>query len=373
MERSKVHFLWQDGAVVRRFRTGVCLHGHTMHSQECLSFLPRYLHAVPGISQIARHYERPHAGGRGVDFAQAYWTPPLAPAAALQLERGQVERLGLKALVSLTDHDDIEAGLALQVAADREEAPISVEWTVPYDGSIFHLGIHNLPAHEERLWMAAMAQYTGEPVEDGLPELLASLSGMPDVLIVLNHPFWLEEGMEEAGHRAALERFRRECLAWIHALELNGTRGWAENAEALALAQFHGLPVISGGDRHGCEPSSCLNLTNASTFAEFIAEIRAAQSTLLFMPQYKEPLALRVLETGWDILRPYPEYPGRERWIDRIFYRGEDGVARPLSQIWHNRVPAMLAGATGLVQAVATTRLRLALRLLPAVRGEVRP
>jgi hypothetical protein len=373
MDRSDVYFLWQDGAVARRFRAGVCLHGHTMHSQECLSFLPRYLHAVPGISQIVRHYERPRAGRRGVDFAQAYWTPPLAPAAALQLEREQIERFDLKALISLTDHDDIEAGLALQVTASRDEAPISVEWTVPYAGSIFHLGIHNLPVREERLWMAAMAQYTAAPVEDGLAELLAALSRMPEVLIVLNHPFWLEEGIEETGHRAALQRFRRECLGWIHALELNGTRGWTENAEALALAQFHGLPVISGGDRHGCEPGSCLNLTDANTFAEFVAEVRAGQSTLLFMPQYKEPLALRVLETGWDILRPYPEYPGRERWIDRVFYRGEEGLARPLSQIWNDRVPAMVAGATGLVQAVATTKLRLALRLLGPERGEVRP
>jgi hypothetical protein len=32
--------------------------------------------------------------------------------------------------------------------------------------------------------------------------------------------------------------------------------------------------IISGGDRHGCEPSAVLNLTNAKTFSEFIDEIR---------------------------------------------------------------------------------------------------
>src|SRR5215471_6134039 len=151
MDSNGVHFLWQDDAILRKFRTGVCLHGHTMHSQECLSFLPRYLSRVPGISQIARRYQRPVAGVRAaVDFSRAFWTPPLAPAAAIHLERAQIEKLDLEAIVSLTDHDDIEAGMALQITADRSEVPVSVEWTVPYGASILHLGIHNLPHWEER-------------------------------------------------------------------------------------------------------------------------------------------------------------------------------------------------------------------------------
>ena len=129
MQGSSVHFIWQDPPAARDFRTGVSLHGHTMHSQECLSFLPRYLHRLPGVSQIARRYEP------AVDFSRAYWTPPLNPAAAMRLERAQIAGLGLHPLVSLTDHDDIEAGLALQLAHDRAEAPVSVEWTVPYGAS----------------------------------------------------------------------------------------------------------------------------------------------------------------------------------------------------------------------------------------------
>ena len=30
--------------------------------------------------------------------------------------------------------------------------------------------------------------------------------------------------------------------------------------------------MISGGDRHACEPAACLNLTNAASFGEFVAE-----------------------------------------------------------------------------------------------------
>ena len=58
---QSVNFAWKDAETAWRFSTGVCLHGHTMHSEECLSFLPRYLHMAPGISQIVSGYER----GRG--------------------------------------------------------------------------------------------------------------------------------------------------------------------------------------------------------------------------------------------------------------------------------------------------------------------
>lgn len=190
---------------------------------------------------------------------------------------------------------------------------------------------------------------------------------------MLNHPFWREEGVGEAAHQAALESFLGNCREWIHAFELNGTRPWSENRAAIALAEAHGLPVISGGDRHACEPAACLNLTNARSFSEFAAEIRQGSSVLLFMPQYREPLGLRFLEAIWDILRPYPEYPGRKRWIDRIFYRGDDEVARPLSILWRDQAPWMLNGAAAAVQLLATTKLRLALRLLLADRGEVFP
>src|SRR5271157_795392 len=117
----------------------------------------------------------------------------------------------------------------------------------------------------------------------------------------------------------------------------------------------------------------CLNLTNAGSFAEFVAEVRAGHSSVLFMPHYREPMPLRVLETAWDILRPYPEYPGRERWTDRVFYRSGDGVARPLSMIWGPRMPWILRPATGLVQLLASAQIRLALRLLLARRVEALP
>jgi hypothetical protein len=368
MRESTIQFAWHEPQMTSTFHTGACLHGHTMHSQECLSFLPRYLHHIPAISQLVSYYQHP---GRGVDFARAWWTPPLTPASALHLEREQIARLGLRPMVSLTDHDNIEAGLALGIAADPSETPLSVEWTVPYQRSVFHLGVHNIPRGAARCWMAAMAEYTTAPREETLPTVLDEFTRDPGVLIVLNHPFWLEEGVTGHHHRSALLRLLRECLGWLDAFELNGTRNWSENAATIELAREYGRPAISGGDRHAGEPGACINLTNAQSFAEFVSEIHAGRSSILFLPQYREPMAQRVLEASRDILRTYPEYPGRERWTDRVFYLCHDGVARSVSAIWRGREPWFLAGAASAVQYFGGSHFRPALRLFFPERGEL--
>jgi hypothetical protein len=338
-----------------------------MHSQECLSFLPRYLHHVPGVSQITSYYQRV----RGVDFARAWWTPPLTPASALHVERKQISKLGLRPLVSLTDHDDIHAGLTLGVTEDAADTPLSVEWTVPYQRTFFHLGIHNIPRNDAALWMSAMADYTAKPREEALPVILDEFARVPDVLVVLNHPYWLEEGVDGQDHELALQRILRECLGWFDAIELNGTRPWKENKRAMELANAVGRPLVSGGDRHACEPSACINLTSAANFAEFVSEIHAGHSRILFLPHYREPMAQRVLEAARDILRDYPEYPDRRRWSDRIFYRCHDGEPRTVSQICQGREPWLVSGVASLVQFFAGAPFRQALRLVLSERGEI--
>jgi hypothetical protein len=368
---SNVSFLWRNADYPRQYRSGVCLHGHTMHSEECLSFLPRYLHRVPGVSQVVSRYQR---GPRpAVDFSRAYWTPPLSPAAALHLERQQITELDLHPLVSLTDHDNIEAGITLQAAASADEVPISVEWTVPYSRSIFHLGIHNLPPNAAPSWMSAMTEYTATQDERCLQDLLRALAGIPQVLVVLNHPFWLEEGIEEPVHERALDRFLREHVHCVHAFELNGTRKWPENAAVMELAGTHSRPVVSGGDRHACEPAACLNLTNSRTFSEFASEVKAGYSSVVFLPHYRQPMAFRILEASCEILKRYPEFPGRERWIDRVFYRTEDGIAQSLATLWKNREPLVVVPLSGTLQFLATAQMRTALRLLMSSQVESLP
>jgi hypothetical protein len=366
MPDSTIQFSWRDARFSQAFRSGVCLHGHTMHSRECLSFLPTHLHRVPVLSQVVAYYQR-----RKVDFARAWWTPPLSPASALALEREQIAKLGLSPMVSITDHDDIEAGMALGVTSDAAETPVSVEWTVPYQRTIFHLGVHNIPRSSARGWVEAMAEYTAAPSERALPIILDEFARVPDTLIVLNHPYWLEEGVAQEDHAPALDRLLRECIGWLDAFELNGTRRWKENTEVIALARAYNRPLISGGDRHAAEPAACINLSNAATFGEFVSEIHAGYSSVLFLPQYREPMAQRVLEAARDIVRTYPEYPGRERWPDRIFYRCDDGVERSVAQIWKGREPAMLSATASILQLLAGGRFRPALRLFLSEREEL--
>jgi hypothetical protein len=152
LEHRNVKFLWREPGSDQGFRSGVCLHGHTMHSEECLDFLPRYLHRIPGVSQLVRRYQRRAVSP--TDFARAY-------------------------------------------------------------------------------------------------------------------------------------RF----LPWTHALELNGTRSWTENQAVIELAETCSRPIVSGVDRHACEPSACINLTQASTFAEFAQEIRGGASSILFSAPVRDSSA----------------------------------------------------------------------------------
>ena len=55
------------------------------------------------------------------------------------------------------------AKVGLGVVADPCETPVSVEWTVPYERSFFHVGVHNIPRNAARYWMYSMAEYTASP------------------------------------------------------------------------------------------------------------------------------------------------------------------------------------------------------------------
>src|SRR5215469_9061936 len=114
--RTQIHFLPSHRPVLRAFRTGVSLHSHTEHSREELRGLPRHLERMPVISHfLRRELERYTARtGETIDFSRAYWRGPLDPYSAHDLEKRQIEEWDLPAIVSLTDHDNIDAGLQLR-------------------------------------------------------------------------------------------------------------------------------------------------------------------------------------------------------------------------------------------------------------------
>jgi hypothetical protein len=184
--------------------------------------------------------------------------------------------------------------------------------------------------------MKTFAEYTAKPNEKRLTEILAALHELPNVLIVFNHPMWdlYLIGEDKAAQR--VQDFLAANHEFMHALELNGLRHWEENRRVKRLAQQWNKLLISGGDRHGLEPNANLNLSQASTFTEFVHELRYQdRSHVLFMPQYAQPWKHRILESTLDVIRDYPEFPlGSRTWDERVWHPDRNGVVRPLRELW---------------------------------------
>ncbi len=351
MAQTKLSCFWSRPDVADAYQTAVSLHSHTNCSKESLGFIQefaeksRILHW--GLKRIYKRSRVP------VDLANAYWTPPLSPRLAYEVEMNQIkDLLGLAPLVALTDHDSIEAPSLLRRIDETRDIPFSLEWSVPFGEAIFHLGVHNLPSNRVHQIVAELAAYTQDPSSRNLTELMAMLDQLTEVLVIFNHPLWDLRSMGQKRFLPALERFLLEHGRFLHAFELNATRGCEENNEVVRLAERWQQIIISGGDRHGREPSAAVNLTRAQTFEEFVDEIRRQRrSHVLLMPHYAEPVCMRTTETLLDVIREYPEYAaGSRRWDERVFYRDEEtGVERPVSSYW-NRPPAFFRRIFSVIQ-----------------------
>jgi len=362
---STIHLQWKDGAAAGRFRSGVSLHSHTLHSHESLDFIYQAAARIPILSAVVRHGERVYREKQGarLDLTRGWWTPPLGAHDAWLLEKSHIEGLDRRALVSLSDHDNIDAPVLLQALDECRGTPISVEWTVPFGPTFFHLGVHNLPPGKARDLWSEMERYGQEAQDERLGELLAGLAAMEQALIVFNHPLWDERGIGQGAHRETVMKFLERFGCFIHALEMNGLRPWKENREVVALAAHVRKPVISGGDRHGLEPNALLNLTNAETFDEFAGEIRDGWSSVLVLRHYREPYALRILHNMIDILRTYERHAmGWQLWSDRVFYLCQDGQARSLTELFGERMPAAVSVFVGAIKFASAPRMRRILR-----------
>ena len=362
MSQSQISFIWKQPEIVNKYRTAVSLHSHTNQSKESLLFIPAFADKWPLLRWALK--EQCKKSVRPVDFSQAYWTPPLTPKLAFEVESNQIEvDLELMSLVSLTDHDNIGAPGALRRLPDPVRIPFAVEWSVPFEGAIFHLGVHNLPESQADSIMGEMAEYTRSPSPPRLIELLAALHESPEVLIVFNHPLWDQHGLGQSTFRNILDRFLKCYVGFFHAFELNAMRPWIENKAVIALGAVWQRPLISGGDRHGCEPSGALNLTCATSFSDFVDEIRLEQrSHIVFMPQYAELLGIRCMQTVIDVIRDYPEHPvGSRRWDERVFHMDfQAGLHRPLSALW-KAPPAYLGRIFSVFRMVENASVRHAL------------
>jgi hypothetical protein len=297
MKSTHFHFQWSSGALLDRFATGVSLHSHTLQSKESLGFIYKAARRLPLLGTVVEQAERRYRKHFGValDFNRGWWTPPLAPLDAHEVEAGQIESLGLKPFVSLTDHDDIEAAMSLQALDASRCVPVSVEWTMPYGLTFFHVGIHNMPPASAREIMGRLSVLTETADVAGFEEILSELSRIPEVLIVLNHPLWDEKGIGGGVHeKAALELLSR-LGDYIHAFEVNGLRPWSENVLAIRLASNWSKPIVAGGDRHALEPNAIVNVSQAATFPEFVSEVREGVSDVLVMSHYRQAHSARIV------------------------------------------------------------------------------
>jgi len=368
MAQSTISYLWRDRKASEGFRSGVSLHSHTNQSHETLDFLANFGNQYPWmrplLTRLEQRSERMH--GVRVDYAASYWTPPMTPRLAFDLETKQIEKLNLTPMVSITDHDNIKAPMLLRTVASARQIPVSVEWTAPYGTQSFHLGIHNLPSAKANEWIATLADYTADPSDERLTEILRALHDEPNVLVVFNHPLWDLYLIGREKHQVLVNEFLLKNGNYLHALELNGLRNWDENRAVRRLAEQWNMLLISGGDRHGVEPNANLNLTHAASFTEFVHEIRREKkSDLLFMPQYAEPWKHRILRSTIDAIRHYPEFPqGSRTWDERVYHPDAQGMVRPLSELWPNGAPPRaMSWMLGMVQLMGSAPVSSGLRI----------
>jgi hypothetical protein len=368
MSPSTISYLWRDKNASQGFRSGVSLHSHTNQSKETLDFLAKFGNQYPVmrplLTRLEERSERMH--GVRIDYAASYWTPPMTPKLAFDLESRQVEKLNLSAMVSITDHDTIQAPMLLRTVPSARQIPVSVEWSAPYGEQSFHLGVHNLPSAKAQEWMQTLSDYTANPSNARLTEILQALHDEPNVLVVFNHPLWDLYLVGKEKHEFLVNEFLQKNGMYLHALELNGLRNWDENRAVRRFAEKWNMVLISGGDRHGVEANANINLTNAESFTEFVHEIRRERkSDILFMPQYAEPWKHRILQSTLDAIRNYPEFPqGSRTWDERVYHPDANGIVRPLSEMWPaGRAPRAMRWGIGMVQMMGNGLVSGGLRL----------
>ncbi len=368
LKQTKLHILHEPADLGKEAKVGVSLHCHTEHSKEMLDFVPHYAEKLPVIAYFWRKERDKYLEkeGKGIDFSTAYWSPPLTAHDVYEIEKEQIEESGLEAIVSLSDHDSIDGNLKNGETRDLAHAPISLEWTVPFEYGFFHVGVHNLPSDRAVDITKELLAYTfsGDeaPSNKRLAELFAMLNDEPQVLVILNHPLWDIEMVGKERHEVLLRHFIREHGQWIHAFEINGFRTWSENKAVIEMAEALRIPIATGGDRHGCKPNTVINLTDAKTFDEFVEEIRVERrSEVVLMPEYKLPLHSRQLQSFSEILKMYPEFPeGRQRWFDRVFFDiGKGKGLNPLSAYgWKKGGPTWLRWAIWTLGFLGSPKMR---------------
>jgi hypothetical protein len=306
-----------------RYPTLVCLHTHSCYSIENLASLNWVMDLPcmrPFKGTLRRAFGLPPADE--VDYRHLCYNPPFRPHEIWRLEAASASALGVdRLLLAITDHDDIAGGVELreQLPAHADQLALGEELTIRFEQSLYHLGVTGLPPDRLADLHASLQQHARDRNLDAVFETLASAG----CLTVLNHPL-LDWSGGTIGAAPVLTLLRRYGWA-IDALEINGMRTRLENDAVAALAAEIRKPMVGGGDSHLLLGSSALSASRATTYAEFVAEVKAGESHVVVTPGYFLPLrwrlTLRVLSfiAQYRTIATYRQEPVRTmlagRWI----------------------------------------------------------
>jgi hypothetical protein len=288
----------------REFASIVCLHTHSCYSKENLAGLNwvvelGYMRPFRGLLQRSFGL----AGIPDLDYRQLCYYPPFRPEDIWRMETENAARLGFdRLLLAITDHDEVTGSLELRQRRPDHAGCIGLgeELSIRYDGHVFHLGLSGLP--EDRLHDVNASLQAAARAEqlDAVFEQLAALG----CLVVLNHPLiaWSRAATEVP----ALGLLKRYGWA-IAALELNGMRPSAENQHVVELARHVGKPLVGGGDSHLLMPSGALCASRATSYADFIAEVRSGWSRPLVTREYFSSLRWKLFLRVLSFIAQYRE------------------------------------------------------------------
>jgi predicted metal-dependent phosphoesterase TrpH len=271
----------------REFGYAVSLHNHSCHSVEKLAALNQvvklgFMQPLKGILQ--------RSFGLGditnLNYGEITFNPPYTPENVYQMESAAAAPWGFDgAHFTITDHDEFAGSLALLRERPDLNGRVAIgeELSLWYQGHLFHLGLSGLPEKDIDETHARIQSAARGGRHDELFEILAS-SGC---LVVLNHPLvaWAP-GAKAIPITDLLTRY-----GWaIHAFEVNGMRRREENDRVLELARQWQKPVVGGGDSHLLVASSIISLSRASSFKDFIAEVKDGHAVPFVTANYFAPL-----------------------------------------------------------------------------------
>ena len=148
MSQSSVSYLWREPEAAKGFKTGVSLHSHTNQSKETLDFIAELSKDWGILQPIMRWCEaRCHDLGNSAGLRPQLLDSAADAQPGVRPGAGQIEeKLQMPGLVSITDHDDINAPLLLRSLPSARQIPVSLEWTVPFGKTRFTWASTTCPA-----------------------------------------------------------------------------------------------------------------------------------------------------------------------------------------------------------------------------------